>query len=289
MNLFKEYQKSLLYLVNNPLIRKEMEIPISSKILGITPNSVIYDGKQRFWTSNIFERKLFELLPELTSISKDLKVFANSRHLSYSQRAHFASFTSGAGDGYVGQTNPSWATVRNNTVGNDTDYISTTMRIIGEVSGGNYFIYRGFLPFDTSSLGAGASIASASLGINVTAVNTNGHNIYIVTATQASNTQLVDEDYDQLGTVAQSDNPLDGTSTGDKSQALNATGISNISLTGFTKLGLRSNADFNNSTPVDIRDTNIGTSENVTPGNRPTLTVTLGSGSSHFLSTGKYW
>ena len=70
--------------------------------------------------------------------------------------------------------------------------------------------------------------------------------ITLVTSTPASNTAVTTADYDQLGTVKQSDTETLIDNISDESYmdyTLNATGLANISLTGVSKFGYRLKED----------------------------------------------
>lgn len=153
------------------------------------------------------------------------------------------TFYSGAGDGRVYYGTNIW----NVTHDSSTGYAAYTQSgdvLSSHYSAGTYHIHRFFLPFDTSALDDGATIQSATLNVNVTnvyqAVGTSS--VAVVQTSQASTSELVNEDFDQCGAI---DNPTEGatriaiTSTGWKQWTLNATGLGWISKTGWTKLGLR--------------------------------------------------
>ena len=175
-----------------------------------------------------------------------------------------STFYSGAGDGWT-DTYPgyaTWATGHDLTsapagrvsyTGSGEEGFAT----VGNPDGTNTYIRRGYLPFDTSSLPDGDDISSATLSLWVVTVldgdNDGDDWINIVQTTQASNTTLSETDYDQCGAVS---NPTEGATRKDLSSgftsnayndfALNATGITWISKTGYTKLGVREGHDATN-------------------------------------------
>jgi hypothetical protein len=173
---------------------------------------------------------------------------------------------SGAGDGYVHNSDTDWDVAHDALTG-DTVYVVVWWFGVGtnkSIIGGNYSIYRGFLPFDTSSLFGTLDIISASLFVNtsVTTMNTDtNHFITVVQTTQASNTTLTTADYDTCGAV---DNPTEGIDVGDRQVntdfsvdayteiPLNSTGLSWISTSGYTKLGLRMGYD-----ALDVTDDTV--------------------------------
>jgi hypothetical protein len=193
----------------------------------------------------------------------------------FRQHANFLTFTSDAGgDGYCNDVQGSFATARADTSANNgVDTGGTTIQILAEKSGSNFFILRGFIPFDTSSIGSGATILSATLTLNIVSVNTTGGNLYIVASTQASGTTLVAADYGRINFVAQTGSPFDGTSLTSQIQSLNATGLSNVSKTGVTKFAILFDNDFNNNAPAALNGSNVNSSDNAS--NKPTLTVLI--------------
>jgi hypothetical protein len=150
----------------------------------------------------------------------------------------------------VGTENSTFSTVRNALTGGGVD--TNDMVAGGYVSGGKYNIYRGFLPFNTSDIDAGATITSASLFVYPTAVNDSDNDdqayINVFQATFANPASPSTADYDQLGeTKGSSDHDITGTPTNAyKEFTLNATGIGWINKGGTTQLGLREGHDLEN-------------------------------------------
>ena len=106
-------------------------------------------------------------------------------------------------------------------------------------------LYRSFYSFDTSSLGAGASISGATFGYYGYSKSdglscTPSVNLYGWVPSSNANT-LVNGDYSKRGTTAFCDTPItySGWSTsGYNNFALNASGIGNISKTGVSCFSL---------------------------------------------------
>ena len=119
---------------------------------------------------------------------------------------------------------------------------------------------RGIFLFDSSSLPDGATISSATFSFYIAAGNSSNAlglsaahaAASLVGSTPASNTGLVAADYAQLGSTryATDKNFADWNTDAYTDQALNATGITNISKTNITKLGTRSGVDLDNGTPA---------------------------------------
>lgn len=169
------------------------------------------------------------------------------------------TFYAGSGDGHVSKVNTDWNVAHDATWGSgsqtnyDEFYIGSSYSTILS----SYFIHRAFLPFDTSNLPNNATIQSATLNISIWDVDvTSGiRNYALVQTSQPSMSSLTNDDFELCGTV---DNPAEGadritiTSTGWKSWTLNATGISWINKTGWTKLGIRTGwLDCDDVAPTD--------------------------------------
>ncbi|MFA6215857.1 MAG: hypothetical protein WC768_04795 [Patescibacteria group bacterium] len=171
------------------------------------------------------------------------------------------TFYSGAGDGEVDfvdyDTIYSWTIAHDASVGTGAyytgyDYISTGA---GEGISSRTAFYRAFFPFDTSLLPDDAIIASATLNLYIWSNNLRNDSygfITVIQTTQDSNLVLATSDYSKCGAIS---NPTEGVDAANRlSQAgvnlnnynsfpLNATGISWISKTGYTKLGVREGHD----------------------------------------------
>src|SRR3990167_10967868 len=276
-DLFREQQENILKILNSPY-RKYLDIPHigDNKIVKAFPNGVAIPHRNKqlkwfFWGKDVIADQLISQ-PEISlgnfEFDNRFRAFAWLTS-TFNPNANPESTSV---DGQVGAVSAVWATVRAAATGDqDVSDTATSIRIMGILSGANYFIFRGFILFDTSALNDSDTITSASMQVEVTAW---GHSdLYLVTSAPASDTAIVGADYNDVGTVAQTDTPLDGEATGTKTQALNATGIGNISKTGITKFGLRQHQDFNNVTPTDVGETNIASAEHGTAAYWPLLTV----------------
>ncbi len=170
-----------------------------------------------------------------------------------------ASYYTGAGDGHVERTSIwEWPSVHDATSGSTARPTETFFHI--NTYRGSYWdfnIYRVFLPIDTSALGSGVTITAADFKFyQYWNANTNGDGdgddkiCLIAGTTQASTSTLVNNDFDNCGSI---DNPTEGTDTGSrldwptqmknsngwKTLTMNATGIAAIDGEGITKLGIR--------------------------------------------------
>lgn len=162
-----------------------------------------------------------------------------------------------ASDGQIGYAWGAWATIHDNSGATYTPSTTdTTVMMHASMQPTNvYAIFRGFVFFDTSSLGAGATISAATLSLfGQNQANQSGGDYattYIVEGVQHD--PLVGTDYgDELSKV---------TSGGSISYAsfsivaynditLNATGRGWINKTGTTKFCTKIGGDFNNTAPT---------------------------------------
>ena len=216
------------------------------------------------------------------------------------QDAHAASVSpfSGAGDGFVEAFNHDAAT------GDATNHTNTTFHALSSNASGKEFSFttydRGFVPFNTSSIPASATVTAATLNLYVTA-KTNGDTndaldyITVVQTSQASETSLATADFDQCGSIS---NPTEGVDSGQRKDissistgaylvfTLNSTGrgwikksgqTANCGTTaGFTCLGVREGHDTTN-TPTDLdtaSSVTFSSSEHSLTSQDPFLSVT---------------
>lgn len=176
---------------------------------------------------------------------------------------------SGVGDGYLYSSGSgSWNNAHDASSG-IASYNSSSVAYAGSEYDGyeeEYYIGRIFLPFNTSGLPDDNTILSASLYIYAYSkqndVDDDFDYLTVVQTTQDSNTSLTSGDFDQCGAI---DDPTVGINESQKKDLsdisipsyiifdLNSTGISWISKTGYTKLGIREGHD--------VEDENISPSE----------------------------
>lgn len=195
------------------------------------------------------------------------------------------TFTAGSsGSGYAKfQSNAgpdlSWSSARSTTVDRfvsasfvDVDALSeTSTDLWSELS-------RGILQFDTSSLPNDATITSAYVSLYVTHIYSNtGYDFVVTDTTTSSNTSLSVGDYNTTGTTRYSADTSIGSLTVNayNNITLNASGISAISLTGFTKFAVRLAADVDGVSPTWASNTNIGfRADGSQRPNKPRLVIT---------------
>lgn len=141
-----------------------------------------------------------------------------------------------------------WATVRggnNLAVGTGDHYCY--------FDGVNYALDRIFTTWDTSSLTSSATISSAFERIVGTGATANPDScvLNLVAHTTASNTSLVTGDWGNIDVTSFGSVSFAAFNTaGNNDITLNATGISAISLTSYTKIAMRFDRDINNTAPT---------------------------------------
>lgn len=167
------------------------------------------------------------------------------------------SYYAGAGDGYAEHGAAVNWDAAHDGAGTFADYTSATTRVSVGLFGTGYQIRRTFFPCDTSGIPDGDTIDAATFYAKVSSVNDNddndGEDFYVLVGptSQASNTSLVSGDFDACGAV---DSPQEitadridhgsmPTAGNYASWALDATGLSIISKTGYTLIGLREGHD----------------------------------------------
>ena len=159
-------------------------------------------------------------------------------------------------DGQASKYNGGWGTVHDASSGSASDN-DTSFNAAKSLKNpdSTFEITRGFFLFDTSSIPDGATVQSATFSLYVNYIdnveNDGNDFVRLATATPASNTAIVNDDYDQVGTTAQATDLDIGSLTNNAYNAftLNSTGLSNISLTSITKFGTREGHDVSNDPP----------------------------------------
>ncbi|MBU1110775.1 hypothetical protein KKB83_04105 [Patescibacteria group bacterium] len=141
-------------------------------------------------------------------------------------------------------------------------------------SGDYFFMLRGFLDFDTSSLPDNATITSVILNLYSTSVVNQLGGFYVVQSSKTEN-QIAEEDWDTIVRTAYSNYISGAYSTGAKSVSLNSTAISNISKTGYSKIAIMQSNDYLNSASGQGNDYFAFASYNdITPSKRPYISIT---------------
>lgn len=299
-SLFRKYAKLATWFANTYIGRSYLDIPQNAeRIVTLSPNSfhqlLYWKDKDEIFLKGLFFanqpywKKLGNGLIALDFLTNTYGKICSFREAQEALlhylflRPQFSvfpklsftvtNFNTGAGDGRVALNagNPTWATVRDAASGDATSATGVTADVFAELTGGNYYISRIFLPTDTSALTADATLTAAVVNYVVTGLVGSGYTLHVVVTSQASPTTLVNDDYNNL-TFTSKGNGL-ATSTGAKTITISDLTI--ISKTGTTLIGLIAAADLNNAAPADeSNETTIGMSENVTQANRPYIEIT---------------
>jgi len=233
----------------------------------------------------IWKPRIFDSNGKTQDVEYDIKGGILTKHLSeeffdnavYPVRTDTTtSYYAGAGDGTiytVGDGQPSqaiWDTVHDATTG--------TGRTVAGVSGyasevwirgvnNDIKIFRAFFPVDTSGLPNSAIISGAILKLNLSAIqdgyNGDGYDyVAIVQTDQPDPTTLEETDYNNCGAT---DNPTKGSANIDitgltteqyNNFTLDATGLTWVSKTGWTMLGIRPGQDIQDYFPGDPGEVN---------------------------------
>jgi len=213
---------------------------------------------------------------------------------TYYPDAHIESNTVD-GDVLVSGT-MTWATAHDDTVGDvvqDSQNYSRIAIIASATTDRYGTLHRGVSLFDTSSIPDDAVIDSATFEAVIVRLKETfpeDLSISIVSSSPATDTALVLEDYDQVGSVgadaATKQGPdifilnLTADSITYNAWTLNATGIANISKTAITRFGQRVDVDANGTGPVWAAGEpeariDIASADETVPGDiRPKLVVT---------------
>lgn len=203
--------------------------------------------------------KLLQTLEHNLSVMKNIHLDSK---IEKDKRGNTTStfFSNASGDGQVIANNATWATVRGATTGTaaagGTNSGSDAPRSI--LFSAVYYIGRCFLPFDTSAIPDGDTISSATFSLYFNSFSgTESTTLEVVQTSQASNTALANGDYDNLTFTSGGSISYPTATAGYKDITLNATGLSWISKTGYTKLGAITGFDLNNSAPTAIRQGSV--------------------------------
>lgn len=190
-------------------------------------------------------------------------------------------------DAGLRKTGASFAAARGGTTASSIVSASATTLTaqVDNASDGSTWVFdRAVLPFDTSGLGAGATVTAATLDLNVTALYSAEGTCYLdlvgVSLASAPTVATTDWQYISMGTALAT--RISFSTTGVKTFTLNAAGLAALNKTGFTTFAVVVGNDYSNneSSPNELVGYPYGVYTYVTfntadaGSNRPTLTVT---------------
>jgi len=204
-------------------------------------------------TIDNFDKRTNKLSVKIKSFFiKDVYATVSTFYSNASGDGHVFSFLSGQPSQAI------WDSAHDATSGTVQDSITEArarIDILGVANEVN--IWRVFLPFDVSAIPDTDTIDSADLSVWPTEVLDQYNDAYgyigVIQTSQASETSLTANDYDNVGvTKGAADWDITGISTGSyQTIALNATGLGWIDATGYTLIGLREGHDIEDVFPGD--------------------------------------
>ena len=156
-------------------------------------------------------------------------------------------------DAYLREVDPDYSTARNDSC---ADYCNSGINVhrFGQVySGGDYYVPRSYLVFNTSSLGSQSIVDSAKLFFYIEWLDTSNH--WDMTVVQGFWDSDPPEACDfktgvWVGEQSGGSKNTSGISAEYNSITFNSTGLGWINKTGTTRLALRSNRDINGTPPT---------------------------------------
>src|SRR3990167_6353230 len=164
--------KILTWTINTRFLRFCLGVKDKRKICKISENSIHFINSDKNGRLEI--QVTFENYPKYGGIVSILKL-VNAFHAIFTHPFSKATLLPGlvdtinssAGDGRVIINNATWATARSAASGDATDGFGNVGANLD--SGDNTFnIFRGFIPFDTSSIGAGATVTAVTFKLGIT-------------------------------------------------------------------------------------------------------------------------
>jgi hypothetical protein len=273
-DFFRKYQKQILWFANTRFGKWWLKIDEQRKLVRITPNH--YDievgrkGKKvklqgTFYSNNRNARRLNALFAWLPFYAYKRVRYDSEWVLRPVFGLTVTDFYSAAGanspcDGASSKFASTWSGARDASSGDSASITSSIESVyIFRYSASQWQVARLFHLFDTSSLGSGATITSASVNLYGQGKGSSEgsiNDIHIVSSNPASTNTLVVADYSTFGSTSYSSIALGSISTSGYNQfTLNASGISNITKTGVSKFGARSWGDINNNAPAGSSST----------------------------------
>lgn len=318
---FDRHQRKLLWLANSILGKyifqfNRMGHYLDNKIIKITPNSVgeliSFDGKkvqikEHFFSRNEYARKLYwYLLPVWYFMHTWDTLIANTLkqpqlNFGFDTLTTYPDANAGGTtvDGYMRRTgiDETFSTIRGgNGTAADTSSTTILIQIIGSTTNNQYSrLARGLLTFDTSGLTSGATI-SAAVFSGATYNNGNGigdPDLHVCVSDPVNNNSLQESDYERMTSTTSFASVVyaswDTTQGNYNAFTFNASGISAVSKTGITKLGLKLGWDISNSTTglswvaSTISNLGIYSADNATTKPKLVITYTVPTSGASFL------
>jgi hypothetical protein len=173
---------------------------------------------------------------------------------------------------------PSWATARAASSGAQVGMVDQTntnplLLSYGLIAGGNYYIYRIHIAFDTSAIPDDATVTAAAIGLTFENGETAGAGLVAVATSLAAITQTSDYALANFGSSA--------AATWGENLSLNTAheqaadlGVLTINKTGNTCIGVLAGADFTDTAPTTAAHYVLYSADATTAAYRPYISVT---------------
>lgn len=292
MNEFfiKNY-RLFLQVANSELGKHSLGVRNDYRIIKITSNSIhqFLAHEKRgpllqamFWGSDWVLYKLAPLVEKILIANEYEKGLSPIKILEkYNNRIFLATATlNPQGGEQTGQrTNePTWTSARDNATSDNT----TVYPEAGSLIAGNYYNYRAFEPFTTSSLGSGSTVTAANLQLyrdDSLEFGGNGFkndqstSLEIVQSAQASISSYSASDYGSVTFTSKGSLAFSAIGANLSYTTINFSSLSPISTTGNTLIALITGVDLNNTSPSGGQ-INCFTWQNRASANPTILTVT---------------
>jgi len=280
----------------NKILYAYKTLPITSKTNEIvserTENSIVYDlgngqkqyeifsGVPQFYKApdSLWYQVEYGLTDTKTFQEKNISVPLTWFQLVFHSAIAQTTYYTGSGDGYVGYQNANWASARGATTG-DTVNDTTNIRVFARWNGANYFVYRGFLPTDTSAIDDGATITNAVLKTYLDTVPAGNVTFQTNTTSQASPTGLTTADIDAVSDTSLCTFQVLSSASQYTEYTCTLSDLTGVSKTGYSYYGLREYThDALNSAPTTNYETAFFGSENTGTTYDPILVITVSGG-----------
>lgn len=316
---FQQHQTRLLWWLNLPWLGKCLQRYLAQgprqtnhygrRVVGVLPGSIHYRGNRRgeyradFWTGPKMSMQLHRKFLWLWHLFHIWDTWiANSWVPEWNLGFDSLTVYTGAGsvatfDGRINsRSTVDWATARSGGGTLVAVHTATVLICQGvyDTTLSEYQMARAWLHFDTSPLTSSATVTDAYLGLWLsTSVDVGATDKFSLVASTiaAGNTSVVTGDFSSIGsTKYATDIDIATWSTlAYVDWQLNSTGFSNISLTSYTRLAMRSEHDMSNVTPVEASDEHYAElySADYSSGSRaPRLSITYTLPIGDFFSAG---
>ena len=293
---------------NRDILKHFFQINHDLPLVKVSPNSLHFWTREKDIIEAIFwgyDRVAHLLLPLITKL--DIARDYSSKVLNQAKREirstgdvpwiylDSGTYFSGGGDGRLyNDENDTWANKRNKTTATSVSVAPASINAPITQNGATGLLARFFVPKNTSSIGAGATVTAATDQIYVNSVtNPDTVSLALQASTQDSGTGLVDTDFNNLTIDTPTEfatriNYASLTAPAYNDFVLNASGIAAVSVTGTTKLVYRDGKnDIDATEPIGNNFINVDGSTGTNP---PKLVVTYtGGGRGKLDLTSKMW